>query len=350
MPRSNQSATLIRDVEADDQTSTTLASEQHGWFHGILSKSPLMLAVFHLINDLAHAKATVLIEGETGTGKELVARAIHDAAPDGRGAFVAVNCAALSEALLESELFGHEKGAFTSAVDRRIGRFELAQGGSVFLDEIGDMPAIMQAKLLRVLQERSFERVGGAKTINVDVRVIAATNRSLPALVRKGKFREDLFYRLNVIKIDLPPLRLRPEDLPLLAAHFITKYSRPSVAAKHMTVPALHALLHHSWPGNIRELENVIERACITSRGVLIDVADLPAEVNTPATPSSPFSVDMKRSLADQVDEAVAQIESQYIRNALLRTDGHVGRCASLCGFSRRSISSKIARYHLRLQ
>src|SRR5438552_9252302 len=194
-------------------------------FHNILSKNPRMHAVFELISNIAHTNTTVLVEGETGTGKEVVARAIHQASANRQGPMVAVNCAALPENLLESELFGHEKGAFTSAVSTRKGRFEIADGGTILLDEVGDVPAAMQAKLLRVLQERQFERVGGTQSIEVDVRIIAATNRSLLRLVKQGKFREDLFYRLNVVKIDLPPLRDRPEDIPLLAQHFAEKYA-----------------------------------------------------------------------------------------------------------------------------
>ncbi|HWY85805.1 MAG TPA: sigma-54 dependent transcriptional regulator [Gemmataceae bacterium] len=316
-------------------------------FHDILSKSPLMHAIFQMINDLAHAKSTVLIEGETGTGKEQIARAIHGVAATCPGAFVAVNCAALPETLLESELFGHEKGAFTSAAGKRRGRFEMAQGGVIFLDEVGDMPANMQAKLLRVLQERSFERVGGTQTINVDMRVVAATNRSLKGLVREGKFREDLFYRLNVVKINLPPLCQRPEDIPLLTAHFTGKHSRSGEAAKQITGRALEVLLHYSWPGNIRQLENAIERACVTSRDLFIDVEDLPPDLIAPVAPLRPISIDLERSLAEQVREAVAQIESQYIRKALMKTHGHVGKCARICGLSRRCTSSKIAKYQL---
>jgi transcriptional regulator with GAF, ATPase, and Fis domain len=317
-------------------------------FHDILSKSALMYAVFHLINDLAHAKATVLIEGETGTGKEQIARAIHRVDKARPGRFVAVNCAAVPETLLESELFGHEKGAFTSAAGQRHGRFEMAQNGVIFLDEVGDMPANMQAKLLRVLQERSFERVGGTETIKVDVRVIGATNRSLKTLVKEGKFREDLFYRLNVVKINLPPLRRRPEDIPLLAAHFIAKHARCSEAPKRITAPALQVLVHYSWPGNVRELENAIESACVTSRDLLfIDVVDLPPELTSPNTRSWPCSIDLQVPLAEQIRKAVAQIESQFIRQALEKTHGHVGKSARICGLSRRCVTERIARYQL---
>src|SRR5207249_4298572 len=206
-----------------------------------------------LINNVADTNTTVLIEGETGTGKEQIARALHSASHHhNTGHFVAVNCAALPETLLESELFGHEKGAFTGAVGQRRGRFEMANGGTLFLDEVGDVPASMQAKLLRVLQDRRFERVGGSESIEVDVRVIAATNRSLQRLVRKGTFREDLYYRLNVVKIDLPPLRDRTEDIPLLATHFTEKYASKGGQPNQIAPEAMEVLLHCRWPGNIR--------------------------------------------------------------------------------------------------
>ena len=204
--------------------------DAHVKFHDILSKSSRMHDVFELISHVAQTTSTVLIFGETGTGKELVARAVHEASPRHAAPFVAVNCAALPETLLESELFGHEKGAFTSAAGQRKGRFELAHGGTIFLDEVGEIPLAMQAKLLRVLQERRFERVGGSQTVEVDVRVVAATNRDLLKLAKDGKFREDLYYRLNVVKIDLPPLHERPEDITLLAEHFAQKFSRPGAA------------------------------------------------------------------------------------------------------------------------
>src|SRR5262245_21419453 len=230
-------------------------------FQNMLSKNPQMHDVFELIGHVAQTNSTVLIEGETGTGKEEVARAIHFASPRRVGPMIAINCAALPENLLESELFGHEKGAFTSAVGQRKGRFELADGGTLLLDEIGDVPAAMQAKLLRVLQERRFERVGGTESIEVDVRVMAATNRSLQRLVKAGKFREDLYYRLNVVKIGLPPLRDRPEGIPLLAMHFAQKYAGRGSVAKRISPEAMEILLRHNWPGNVRELENAIERA-----------------------------------------------------------------------------------------
>ncbi len=316
-------------------------------FQNILSKSPEMHSIFELIGNVAETTTTVLIEGETGTGKEQVAQAIHQSSHSRTGPFIAVNCAALSETLLESELFGHEKGAFTSAIGLRRGRFELAEGGTIFLDEVGDVPAAMQAKLLRVLQERRFERVGGQETIPVDVRVIAATNRPLHRLVKQGKFREDLYYRLNVVKIDLPPLRERMEDIPLLATHFTRKYARPGEPPKQIAPQAMEVLLNHRWPGNVRELENVIERASVTSHGSTIEVDNLPAELLRPTPPKLPCHVDLDRPLPDVLREAVSNIEQQYIRKALKKTRGNVGRCARICGLSRRSITAKIAEYKL---
>jgi DNA-binding NtrC family response regulator len=316
-------------------------------FHNILSKNPQMHAIFELISNIAYTNTTVLIEGETGTGKEQTARAIHEASQNRTGPLVAVNCAALPETLLESELFGHEKGAFTSAVSQRRGRFEMANGGTIFLDEVGDVPLPMQAKLLRVLQERRFERVGGAESIEVDVRVIAATNRNLKRLVAQGTFREDLYYRLNVVKIDLPPLRERPEDIPLLATHFIGKCTPQGQVPKQIAPRAMEVLLNYRWPGNIRELENAIERACITSRDNVIQVENLPPEITAPAAPRLPFHIDLDRPLPELLRDAVNSIERQYITKALKKTRGNVSRCARICGMSRRSITGKIAEYRL---
>jgi DNA-binding NtrC family response regulator len=316
-------------------------------FHNILSKNPRMHGIFELIGNLAQTTTTVLIEGETGTGKEQVARAIHEATQGRPGPLIAVNCAALPENLLESELFGHEKGAFTTALSQRRGRFELANGGTIFLDEVGDIPPAMQAKLLRVLQERRFERVGGVESIEVDVRVIAATNRSLLQLVQDGKFREDLYYRLNVLKIDLPPLRERPEDIPLLAAHFAQKYSRPGESPKQFSPQAMDALIKHPWPGNIRELENAIERSCVTSLNGCIQLENLPAELTAPIPKKQPFNIDLDRPLRDLLQEISADVERQYIRKALEQSHGHVGRCAKMCGLSRRTLSARIADFQI---
>lgn len=319
--------------------------QQRFSFDNILSKNPQMHKVFELISNLAHTISTVLIEGETGTGKEQIARAIHLASEKRTGPLVAVNCAALPENLLESELFGHEKGSFTSAVGQRRGRFELANHGTLFLDEVGDVPAAMQAKLLRVLQERRFERVGGSESIAVDVRVIAATNRSLVKLVKQGTFREDLYYRLNVVKIDLPPLRDRPEDILLLATHFLEQFSRSGDSLKQLSPQATEILLNYRWPGNIRELENAMERALVTAQDNVIRPENLPPHLLGPSSDKLPFKVTLDRPLPALLHDTTAAIERQYIRKALQKTRGNVGRCAKVCGLSRRSITAKIAEY-----
>ncbi|MHB1426547.1 MAG: sigma-54-dependent transcriptional regulator [Gemmataceae bacterium] len=318
-------------------------------FRGVLSVNPRMHAVFELIRSVAQMTTTVLIEGETGTGKEQVARAIHDASSALRpGPFIAINCAALPETLLESELFGHEKGSFTGAIGQRKGRFEQADTGTLFLDEVGDIPMTMQAKLLRVLQERCFERVGGTVSIEVDVRVIAATNRNLTVMVKKGKFREDLYYRLNVVKIDLPPLRERPEDIPLLATHFSGKHSRPGERPPTFAPEAMEKLLNHTWPGNIRELENAIERACVTARSSNIQSEDLPLEVLHIRPADGGSQVDLSKPLPELLREVTLDLERRYLTRAMKKSRGNVGRCAKICGLSRRSISAKLAEYNIR--
>jgi DNA-binding NtrC family response regulator len=302
------------------------------------------------VASVADTNSTVLILGETGTGKEQVARALHDASSGHRpGPFVAVNCAALPEALMESELFGHEKGSFTGAAGQRKGRFENANGGTLFLDEIGDMPFPVQVKLLRVLQERRIERVGGSQPIDLDVRVVAATHQPLSDLVQAGKFREDLYYRLNVVRIDLPPLRERPEDIPLLVQHFAQKYARPGQPPPHVSAEALDALMRCHWPGNVRQLENAVERACVTARDGEITPAHLPPDAGGPKNGEgkNSFQVDLARTLPEQLDELTAAFEERYLRRALKKTRGHVGRCAQLSGLSRRSVTMKIARYEI---
>ena len=316
-------------------------------FHSIISKNPKMHSIFELIRHITGTKSTVLIEGETGTGKELIAKAIHYASEE-RGNLVAVNCAALPETLLESELFGHEKGAFTSAEARRKGRFELADKGTIFLDEIGDISQAMQAKLLRVLQEKKFERVGGHESLEVDLRVVAATNKSLEKEVKDGKFREDLYYRLNVIKIDVPPLRERPEDIPLLIQHFLNKYARPNEPPKRMSPEAMERLLAYRWPGNVRELENAVERASVTTVGDTIQPDNLPPRVVGSTSEEKPkFEIDLSKPLPYYLKLATEQIEKQYILKALEKSRGNVGRCAELCGLSRRSVSGKISQYEI---
>jgi DNA-binding NtrC family response regulator len=339
---------VLRERQLQDEVASLRQQLQSRYsFRNMISKSPRMHDVFELIANVAQSNTTVLIEGETGTGKEQVALAIHHASQHRKGSMVAVNCAALPETLLESELFGHEKGAFTSAVGKRVGRFELANGGTIFLDEVGDIPAAMQAKLLRVLQERRFERLGGAESIEVDVRVIGATNRSLQKLAQDGKFRDDLYYRLNVIKIDLPPLRERREDIPLLAAYFAEKYARPGEPPKRLAPRAMDVLLNYSWPGNIRELENVIERACVTSSNGAILPQNFPPDLFEPQAPKMPLAVDLNQPLPDLLRQVQGDVEQEYIRKALEHTGGNVGQCAKLCGISRRSLSAKLGSYQI---
>ena len=317
-------------------------------FQNVLSKSSKMMDIFDLVSQVADSLSTVLILGETGTGKEQIARAIHQGSSRKDAAFVAVNCGALNENLLESELFGHEKGSYTGAAGQRKGRFEVADGGTLFLDEIGDVPMSMQVRLLRVLQERRFERVGGNEPVEVDVRVIAATHQDLSQLIKEGKFREDLYYRLNVISIDLPPLRERPEDIRLLAAHFTQRFARPGHPPPEISPEAMDVLLKCSWPGNVRQLENAIERACVTARDGVIRPNNLPADVARRADAKSAFHVDLSRHLPDQLAELTATFEERYIRRALRKTRGHVGKCAKLSGLSRRSITDKIAHYGIK--
>ena len=318
-------------------------------FKNVISKSPRMHDVFELIGHVADTASTVLINGETGTGKEQIARAVHQASSQHRsGPFVAVNCAALPETLLESELFGHEKGSFTGAAGQRKGRFEQAHKGTLFLDEVGDIPLSMQVKLLRVLQDRRFERIGGGEVIEVDVRVVAATHQNLEKLVREGKFREDLYYRLNVVRVELPPLRERPEDIPVLASFFVQKYSRPGAAPLQISPEAMQVMLAYNWPGNVRQLENAMERACITARDGIILPANLPPDISRNETQTrQPYQVDLARPLPQQVSELVRAFEERYLRKALKRTRGHVGKCARLSGLSRRSVTEKISQFKI---
>ena len=318
-------------------------------FQNVLSKSPRMLEVFDLIGQISDTSSTILIIGETGTGKEQVARAVHQASAHLRpGPFVAINCAALPETLLESELFGHEKGSFTGAAGQRKGRFEQAHRGTLFLDEVGDIPLAMQVKLLRVLQERRFERIGGSDPIEIDVRVIAATHQALEILVKEGKFREDLFYRLNVVRIDLPPLRDRLEDIPVLVSHFCERFARPGHPPATVSPEAMEILLKSPWPGNIRQLENAIERSCVTARDGLIKPANLPPDIHKRNSETKhPFQVDLARHLPDQMQELTQAFEERYLRKAMRKTRGHVGKCAKISGLSRRSITDKIAHYKI---
>ena len=321
-------------------------------FHEIVSKSPKMRRVFDLIEQVGPLGSTVLIQGDTGTGKELVAKALHLA--DGsrrRGPWVAFNCAALTESLLESELFGHEKGAFTGADKRKKGKFEQAHGGTLFLDEVGDVSPSMQAKLLRVLQSGTFERVGGTETLAVDCRIIAATNKALADEVKAGRFRQDLFYRLNVVKVELPPLRERPEDIPLLAAHFLEKLKDKSTPpVTEIDHEAMQALLAHDWPGNIRELENAIKAAVAMADGTVIHRDALPAGVapdrGRRLGPNGSL-IDTDRPLPEVAEDLIGRVERDYFSQILIKYKGNIARCARHSGLSRRSVTQKLQKYAL---
>jgi two-component system, NtrC family, response regulator AtoC len=312
----------------------------------MIGRSPGMRALFQLIETVAPSTTTILINGETGTGKEMVSRAIHLTSPRRQQRFVALNCSAIPETLLEAELFGHVRGAFTGAVGSRVGRIEQADHGTLFLDEVGTMTMALQMKLLRVLQEREFERVGDGKPIKVDVRVVAATNSDLGKLVKEGSFREDLYYRLNVIQIELPPLRERREDIPLLVQHFLEKYA---VAGGNGGGPvmvsqdAMRRLMAYGWPGNVRQLENAIERALALLGGrSTIEATDLPPEIpaaHVPVTPSLDFP-DAGVNLPDLVE----QIERDLIQRALSRTGGNKAAAASLLNLKRTTLVEKMKR------
>ena len=312
----------------------------------LLGRSPSMRQVYRTIERMAASHVNVLISGESGTGKELVARAIHDLGARAKGPFVAINCAAIPETLIESELFGHEKGAFTGANERRIGRFEQAKGGTLFLDEIGELPQGVQAKLLRALQERTIERVGGREPISVDVRFVAATNRDLAKEVADGRFRNDLYYRIHVVSLSLPPLRERREDVKLLAEEFLgragTQVGRPGLK---LSRSALGALERYSWPGNVRELENAIEHAVALSDGGVLDEQDLPE--STVAGGRTEALREAVRSGQLDLEEATARFEHELLREALARSEWNQTRAAEQLGITRRVLKLKMDRYGL---
>jgi two-component system NtrC family response regulator len=316
-------------------------------FGNLIGKSKPIQDVFETIRKVAPSSATVLIEGENGTGKELVARALHFNSSRRDKPFVAVNCSALSENLLESELFGHEKGAFTGATAMKKGRFELADGGSLFLDEIGELSANLQVKLLRVLQERAFERVGGTRPIEVDIRVIAATNKNLAAEVAEGRFREDLFYRLNVLHIVLPPLRDRAEDIRPLVEHFMRKYAeerKTGAPVRGIDQEVERLFYEYSWPGNVRELENVIERAMILCPGDTIRVQDLPKNFTTNALRTLHLEdIPVNANLP----ETLSEIEKRLIQRALQLSDNVQTQAARMLGIGKSGLNQKIKKYGL---
>jgi two-component system NtrC family response regulator len=314
-------------------------------FGNIIGKSKPMLEIFDSINKFAQTKSSVLITGPSGTGKELIAKAIHYNSPRKERPFVSVNCGALTETLLESELFGHEKGAFTGAVAMKKGRFEMSDDGTLFLDEVGDMPASLQVKLLRVLQEMEFERVGGTRTIKVDVRVLSASNRNIKEEVANGLFREDLYYRLNVMNIEVPPLKERIDDIPLLVHHFIEKYRDDEGEKKiELTPDVWKVLYNYPWPGNIRELENVIERAVVLNSGGVISLEDLPEELA-----GAEVEFDVERFIPPNVPlpEALEQIEERLIRRALKQCNNVQAHAAEMLGITRSLIQHKMKKYNI---
>jgi transcriptional regulator with PAS, ATPase and Fis domain len=316
--------------------------EERYQFEGILGHSRPMQKLFHLLETVARSNSTILITGETGTGKEVVARAIHHNSARRSHRFVALNCSAIPETLLEAELFGHVRGAFTGAVGARQGRFEQAHKGTLFLDEVGTMSTALQMKLLRALQEREFERVGDSQTIKVDVRVIAATNSDLAKMVAEGSFREDLYYRLHVIPIQLPPLRERRDDIPVLVKHFLEKFAPGS--QMQVAQDAMRALMAYQWPGNVRQLENAIERAVALSAGRReVEITDLPTEVQEiPQATSTPF-VDFPDAGLD-LPAYLAAVERDLIRRSLDRTGGNRNKAAELLRIKRTTLVEKLKR------
>ena len=318
---------------------------------GIIGRSPSMLAVFDLVESVARTTSTVLITGESGTGKELVARALHQQSLRRDRPFVAINCGALTETLLESELFGHMKGSFTGADATKKGLVEGAEGGTIFLDEIGETTPMMQVKLLRVLQERKFRRVGGLEEIEADIRVLAATNQDLPKMVAEGRFREDLYYRINVIPIQLPPLRERREDIPLIAEHFLAKYRQSmGKTLEGISGEAMELLVRHHWPGNIRELENIVERAVALERTPVILAESLPAHLRGPAPLlTGPVTSDPSALPPGfDLEQHVQSVERRYLAQALERAGGVQVRAAELLGMSFRSFRYYAKKYNLK--
>ncbi len=348
----------LRTRQLSDEEVSTPETDVPGARFGIIGKSSQLTELFSVLERVADSPTTVLITGESGTGKELVARALHDHSSRKGKPFIKVNCAAIPKELIESELFGYERGAFTGAVSSKPGRFELANGGTLFLDEIGEIPIEMQVKLLRALQESEFERVGGIKTMRVDVRLVAATNRDLKKLIAAGAFREDLFYRLNVVSIRLPALRERREDIALLADHFLSKFNaRLRKDVQGIDRDALDALGAHAWPGNIRELENVLERAVLFCDAPNLRLDDLPGEVRgiggAPVAIAADGSVDVALpadggGLKEHVKVAMTRLERELVSRALQQTGGNVTHAARLLKISRKGLQLKMKELGLR--
>lgn len=332
---------IIQSIENSGMETEFLRGEEKNLENYIISESTAMKNVMDLIKQVADTRTSIILYGETGTGKELAAHAIHNFSSRHDKPFIKVNCAAIPEQLLESELFGYEKGAFTGAVTKKPGRFELADEGSIFLDEIGDIPPGIQVKLLRVLQEKEFEHLGGTKTIKVDVRIIAATNKNLLESVANGTFREDLFYRLNVVPITLPSLRERAEDITLLVEHFLQRSSSISGRApKKISKPAMEKLVSYKWPGNIRELENAIERCVVISSKNIIDLEDLPPLITN-------YSSKENEGSFAKLDDAIDNTEKDVIITTLKECNGNRTKASIVLGISRRSLHRKIAKYNI---
>jgi DNA-binding NtrC family response regulator len=310
-------------------------------FESIVGHSPQMENIFEKIRQVSPTKANVLVQGETGTGKELIAKAIHFTSNRARKPFIAVNCGALTQTLLESELFGHEKGAFTGAIRQKPGRFELANTGTIFLDEIGETTPELQVRLLRVLQEHEFERVGGTKLVKVDVRVIAATNRNLKKEVEAGRFREDLYYRLNVIRIDIPSLRERLDDIPLIASHFLREFNREHGKSLSLSPKSVSYLQNYHWPGNVRQLRTVIESSVILTSGKEIAPKNLPDEIRTESAPSNMVRL--------RVGMTVADAERELIKATLSEFSGNKAKAARTLGLGRKTLYRKLQEYEIEL-
>jgi two-component system, NtrC family, response regulator AtoC len=328
-----ESQELIREVS---HLRKELAKQYH--FHDLISKSPKMLELFEFAKSVSKSNSNILILGESGTGKELLARAIHNEGLRPQGPFVPVSCVALPESLLESEFFGHEKGAFTNAVALKRGKFELADGGTIFLDEIGDITPKLQLSLLRALQEKEIVRLGGAGPIKLDIRVVAATNRDLKKAVGEGKFREDLYYRLNVISIEIPPLRQRKEDIPILVQHFIGKFNiELEKNVQKISEDALLALMKYDWPGNVRELENAVERAMVVTKNAAISLEELRLAPHI-----------LKTDVAAYGDNSMKSIERQHILKILNETEWNIQRSAEILDIDRVTLYNKIKKYNLK--